>query len=287
MEWAYNWLEGHAGDAAIKTGVLIGLVLLVRIYGLHKLRQTESLTPELRRRWMVQVRQSSWLLILFGGVIIWGPEVQGLAVSLLAFAVAIVLATKELILCVSGAVLKASGRAFTIGDRIEINDLRGDVFDHTFLTTTLLEVGPGKAIHQHTGRKIVIPNSLFLTTPVTNDSAAHEYVLHVFTVPMKPSDPWREARNHLLKAASTECSGFIAEAREYMEKMGENEGIKSLSVEPRITIHLPEPDRIDLVVRVPTPIRRRGRIEQAILNRYFASIGTKLSPNTLGPAGQE
>ncbi|MDA1275718.1 MAG: hypothetical protein O2960_16995 [Verrucomicrobia bacterium] len=74
MEWAYNWLEGHAGDAAIKTGVLIGLVLLIRIYGLHKLRQTESLTPELRRRWMVQVRQSSWLLILFGGVIIWGQK---------------------------------------------------------------------------------------------------------------------------------------------------------------------------------------------------------------------
>lgn len=280
MDSVYNWIARYAGNGVITTMILIALVFLTRVYALRRLRQTENLTSELRRRWMIQVRQGSWLLILFGGLIIWGSDLQGFAVSLLAFAVAIVLATKELILCVTGAVLKASAQSFTIGDRIEISGLRGDVFDHTLLTTTLLEVGPGKAIHQHTGRKIVLPNSVFLTTPVMNDSATHEYVLHVFTVPMKLSEPWREARTHLLKAAAEECSGFIAEARENMEKMGENEGIESISVEPRITIHLPEPDRIDLVVRVPAPIRRRGRIEQAILNRYFATSGSKVSYST-------
>lgn len=280
MESVFNWIARYAGNGVITTMILVALVFLTRVYALRKLRQTENLTSDLRRRWMVQVRRGSWLLVLFGGAIIWASEVQPLAVSLLAFAVAIVLATKELILCVSGAVLKGSARSFEIGDRIEIGDLRGDVFDHTLLTTTLLEVGPGRTVHQHTGRKITIPNSILLTTPVMNDSAVHEYVIHHFSVPMKLSESWREARIELLQAAVTECSGFIDEARKYMEKMGEKEGIESLSVEPRVTIRLPEPDRIDLVVRVPARVRRRGRVEQAILDRYFATGGSKVSLST-------
>jgi hypothetical protein len=288
MDWLVSLMTEHSAvQGLVKTGILLGAVLMIRIYGLRKVRQSEGLNNELRRRSIIQIRRASWFLLLFGSLFIWGPKFQGLAVSLLAFAVAIVLAFKELILCVLGAMLKTSARSFTIGDRIEINDLRGDVFDQTLLTTTLLEVGPGKATHQHTGRKIVIPNSLFLNTPVMNDSAAHEFVLHVFTVSMRPTDPWREARTHLLRAATEECAGFIAEARSHMEKLGVKEGIPSLSVEPRITIRLPEPDRIDLVVRIPAPIRKRGRLEQAILNRYFNATGPELSPNTLMPRSPE
>jgi hypothetical protein len=170
MDWLVSLMEENSAvQGLVKTGILLGAVLMIRIYGLRKVRQSEGLTNELRRRSIIQIRRASWFLLLFGSLFIWGPKFQGLAVSLLAFAVAIVLAFKELILCVLGAMLKTSARSFTIGDRIEINDLRGDVFDHTLLTTTLLEVGPGKATHQHTGRKIVIPNSLFLNTPVMND----------------------------------------------------------------------------------------------------------------------
>lgn len=121
-----------------------------------------------------------------------------LALSLIAFAVAFVVAIKELFMCLSGSVLKTSSGAFRVGDRIQVRDFRGDVIDQTLLSTTLLEVGPGKLTHQRTGRKLVLPKSLFISDPVTNESFIHAYGLHVFTVPIKLEDDWQAARQVLI-----------------------------------------------------------------------------------------
>jgi hypothetical protein len=66
------------------------------------------------------VRNLSIAIVLFGLLSIWAEELRTLAVSLIAFAVAAVIATKELILCASGPLVRAAGDADGIGDRIEI-----------------------------------------------------------------------------------------------------------------------------------------------------------------------
>ena len=55
----------------------------------------------------------------------------------------------------------------------------------TALTTTILEIGPEKLTHQHTGRAIVVPNSVFLDKHVVNESYTADFVLHVFRLPYK------------------------------------------------------------------------------------------------------
>lgn len=266
------WVDWLSKPVTFKMGLstllLLILVGVVRRMLVRRIRNTEGLSAEAQRRWSVQVRQGVFLLLLLGLLFIWGPELRVFALSVVAIAAAIVIATKELIMCVSGSVLKGAGKGFQVGDRIEIGEIRGDVFDHNWLTTTLYEVGPGKSIHQHTGRKIVLPNSIFLSQAVINESSTNEFVLHVFTVPLKLTDDWTHARSFLLETADEECRTFLEEARLHMEKVGEQQGIRSLSVEPRINVQMPEPDRVNLVVRIPAPARRKGRIEQAILQRF-------------------
>ncbi|WP_146429413.1 mechanosensitive ion channel domain-containing protein [Blastopirellula retiformator] len=79
-----------------------------------------------------------------------------MTISILAFAVAVVIALKELIQCISGSIMKAVGRPFKLGDRIEFHNIRGDVIDHNVLTTTILELGPDQMTQQLTGRAIVL-----------------------------------------------------------------------------------------------------------------------------------
>src|SRR5690606_21856396 len=119
--------------------------------------------------------------------------------SVVALAVALVVATKELILCITGSILKTGAQSFKIGDRIQIKDFRGDVIDQNLFATTIMEIGPGKLTHQRTGRVTVLPNSLFVSEPVINESYTHDYVLHVFTVPFKRQDDWQSAQKSLLE----------------------------------------------------------------------------------------
>lgn len=253
----------------IRTVVLLVLVLLVRWITLHRLKTAEAMSSDMRRRWSAQVRLVSLLLLVLGLMLIWGAELKTFALSVVAIAAAIVIATKELIMCVSGTLLRASGKSFQIGDRIEIGTFRGDVVDQTLLTTTILEVGPGTTIHQHTGRTIVIPNSVLLTTPVLNETFLDEYMLHAFSVPLGAGDDWAQCERMLLESARAECAGFLTEAQQHIEHTVRKEGLDPLSVEPRVTLRIESKDQISMLARIPVPARRKGRIEQAILRRYL------------------
>ncbi len=258
----------HIGQA-VRTLVLLLIVFFGRWIVLSRLRRAEGMSTDMRRRWSSQVRLIAMLFLLLGLMVIWGAELKTFALSVVAIAAAIVIATKELIMCVSGSLLRASGKSFKIGDRVEIGAFRGDVVDQTLLTTSLLEVGPGANIHQHSGRMVILPNSLLLSTPVVNETFADEFALHAFSVPIAPDESWKAAEAALLEAARVECSGFLVEAQRHMEQTVRRQGLEPLSVEPRVTLRLEDPTRISLLVRIAVPVRRKGRIEQAVLRRYL------------------
>ncbi|MFT5604801.1 MAG: small-conductance mechanosensitive channel [Paracoccaceae bacterium] len=125
---------------AASTLLLIVAVITLRALSWRFIRRIVN-AAELRRKWLVQSRNG---LVLLGLVIIWGEELRTLALSIVALAVAFVVATKELILCITGSIIKTASCSFDIGDRIQIKDYCGDVIDHNLLATTLLEVGLGK-----------------------------------------------------------------------------------------------------------------------------------------------
>ncbi|MBO6513539.1 MAG: mechanosensitive ion channel [Phycisphaerales bacterium] len=265
-----EWLEAYLHpNQLIRTGLLLALLILVRWLIIVRLRKVKGMSNDMRRRWAAQVRMALLFFALLGLMMIWGSELRTFAVSVVAIAAAIVIATKELIMCVSGSVLKASGRSFQIGDRVELGDFRGDVVDQTLLTTTILEVGPGTNIHQHTGRTIVVPNSLLLSAPVINETFSNEYVLHVFSVPTIEGEQWNEAEAALLDAARTECAPFQADAERHMLRFVQRQGLESLSVEPRVSLHLNDSKSVVLLARIAVPARRRGRVEQAILRNFL------------------
>jgi len=271
MNW--DWISAkNIQFEAIFSVILIVTVLVVKKLLLRAVLRLDSQEPDVRRRWVVNIRNASLVGLLIGLITIWAEPLHTLAVSFLALAVAVVIATKELILCVSGAVVRAVSKAYSVGDRIEISGKRGDVVDQNLFTTTLLEIGPGQSSHQYTGRAIIVPNSLLLNTPLINETFTHDYVLHVFCVPLNATDGWQRAEQILLEAAQIECRPFLDQARMYMKNIESKHGLDSPTVAPRVTLQIPEPGRISLLLRIPAPSRRKGRLEQAILRRYLSEM---------------
>lgn len=252
----------------VSTLILIVVILIVRFLSGRFIRRTVA-SQELRRRWIVQSRNALILLFLLGLILIWGEELRTLALSVVALAVALVIATKELILCISGSILKSGSGSFNIGDRIQIKDFRGDVIDQNLLATTILEVGPGKFTHQRTGRMAVIPNALFLSEPVTNESFTENYVIHVFTVPFKREDDWKSAQKAFLKSAQKHCKPYLEEVRKYMRKVSEQRGLDVPSVDPRVRISVPVAGEVHLIIRIPAKTAERSYIEQSILSEVL------------------
>ncbi|WP_285259724.1 mechanosensitive ion channel domain-containing protein [Halopseudomonas bauzanensis] len=270
-----DWLPNNfvISDAVLSL-LASSAILMVVVFILRALTtlfiQRSVHSPELRGKWLVNSRNGFLLLLLLGLVMIWGEELRTLALSIVAIAVAFVVATKELILCFTGSILKSGSRSFVLGDRIQVKDLRGDVIDQSLLATTILEVGPGKHLHQRTGRRIVIPNALFVSEPVINESFTTHYDFHVFTVPFKREDNWQAAQEALLASATRHCEPYLELVRRYMSKIGNQRGLMMPSVDPRVTIQVPTAGEIHLTVRIPAKAGERNFIEQAILTEVFS-----------------
>ncbi len=261
----------------ISSSILIAVVLLLRALTARFIKQKVE-SYELRRRWLVQTRNGLILLMALGLIFIWGQELRTLALSVVAIAVAFVVATKELILCVMGSILKTGAGSFTIGDRIQVKDFRGDVIDQNLLATTILEVGPGKLTHQRTGRLIVLPNAMFVAEPVINESYTNDYILHVFIVPFKRQDDWQAAQKAFLQAANRHCLPYMNEVRNYMKQISQHRAVEVPSVEPRVTLQVPEADEIHLVIRIPARAHQRVQVEQAILNEALTGLPSPVEP---------
>ena len=145
--------------SALLVALAIALEAIVRRVTLRHTAQAD-----LRRRWIVGLRNAAILLTLVGLASIWVAELRAVATALIAFTVAFVIAMKEFILCINGSLLRTATNAYSVGDRIEIDGHRGDVIDFTLFSTRLMEVGPGRQYHLRTGRTIVVPNSKLLDT---------------------------------------------------------------------------------------------------------------------------
>ncbi|MGH7254920.1 MAG: mechanosensitive ion channel protein MscS, partial [Nitrospirales bacterium] len=86
---------------------------------------------------------------------------------------------------------------------------------------------------------------------------------------------WKEAEQVLLDAARAECAPIMEVAKRHMKEIEGRTWLDAPSVEPRVTIHLPQPGRIDLLVRFPAPAHRTAKLEQAILRRFLSAYQPK------------
>jgi small-conductance mechanosensitive channel len=266
----FNAKEGRA--AIIATIVLIGAVVVTRSLVLRFVRRTSKPGDAMRIKWTVQVKRLSVAAFLIGIVLIWASQLEALAVSLVAVAAALVLATKELIMCVSGAALRTAASSYRVGDRIEISGIRGDVVEYGLLSTTILEVGPA---HKRTGRAVTIPNSVLVTEKVINESYTKAYVLHTITVPVERDEDWKRAEEVLAEAAEEVCAEYVPKTQRSLDEVASQHGIDPTSAEPVVYVVLPSPGVVNLVARVPSLASEKGRVEQAILRRYLEAMSAR------------
>jgi small-conductance mechanosensitive channel len=258
------------------TTKLIATIVLVFVLGASRYiiaryirRSRRDWTSQQRLRWISSTRSFVFILILVSVIFLWGETIQGFAISVFAIAFAMVFSVKELCMSFNGSVVRLRGKLFEIGDRIEVGEVRGDVIDTTLLSTTVEEVGRGASNHLYTGRRISFSNSIFLSQPVINESFLENYTMIRLEIPLKLEADWKGGKSLLLKIAEEEAAPYLEQSRRRMAQMERRRGMQLPSVEPRVTIGLPEVEKVVLHLRMPSPIHLKERLEQVVLSRFL------------------
>ncbi|WP_157952422.1 mechanosensitive ion channel family protein [Candidatus Similichlamydia epinepheli] len=265
-------VEGFAFSHFIATCVYVFSLIFARrlIERVIKSQVGEQWSQEYRLKAIGHVRSAILVLVIVGLIFIWAEELRSFTVSVFAIAVAVVMAFMELIRCLHGYLLLLRSNAYSLGDRIEIGQFKGDVLSVNLLYTILLEVGiGGKSSNQGTGKRIIFPNSILLTSTIVNSSFLEDFSFVSIDIPMMATEDWQRAKSILLELAQEESQPFLEKARRRSKEMAQKHGLEPVSVEPRVFIRMTAPSELLLTLRVASPWNLRDRIEQSIINHFL------------------
>lgn len=256
---------------------LIIIVSLLKLSISNRILRKSSLKASYRRRQLVHLNNLSFLIIFVGFFFLWQSQIEQAAVSMIAVAVAIVIATKEWISNLLGGIFRFRSRPFSVGDRIEVAGLRGNVINQSLLTTTLLEVGPESRYNLYTGKAITIPNVKFLSEAIITEHITGGYVFHCFKVPIKLDSDWESSIQTLREAAWAVAGQYVDDAKKRIQKLGAKEGFETPGAEPRVSISLSnsivtKENFSEALVRVPVPTGQKSSIEDEILEVYLSKV---------------
>lgn len=230
-----------------------------------------EISAEKRRIHLVWARNVIWFLVFFIIISVWASTIAGFALSLAAVAGAVLIVSKELLMCVLGYLYITFVRPFQIGDLIEINQLSGRVIDIDIFATTLAELGHAG---QQTGKIAEFPNGMLLTTPLKNTSLTGEYALHLFRmpIPMERAYDLDRVESAALSAADEATQEWRNEAVAHFRKVSDESFIPLPSGRNKVLWDFSDPKQLMLVVRVTCPNHQKLKVEQAVFRSTWRAL---------------
>ncbi len=108
--------------------------------------------------------------------LLWGEKLSGLITIISFISAGLTIAIREIIFNFFAGIYININRPFEIEDRIEIDDVMGDVISKHALGFEILEIGKRVYGEQSTGRIIHIPNSYIFTKTLKNYTKVFKYI---------------------------------------------------------------------------------------------------------------
>ncbi len=260
--------------------LIIVFISLIRRVVLSKIRGDVAFLTENQRKWMSRTKNGSFSTIVILLFILWQSEINEFALSLTAIAVAVVVASKEIILCFTGSIQRASSRSFRIGDWIEVGKLCGEVIEHNMMATVIQEIDLYHGQYHFTGKTATLPNSMFFTYPVKNLNFMKRYVYHDFSIVVRDFVNLYPLLPELTHQIEEHCQTFSEVARRYNSIIERHAGVDLPGSEPHIHINSTPTGEQNVHVMIFCPTEQANHIEQLIRNDFMVLYAKQFNENS-------
>lgn len=263
-------------------------VMLVRRLVLDQIRGDATLITEMQRKWMSRTKNGVFSVTLLSLFMLWQSEISQFALSVTAIAVAIVVASKEIILCFTGSIQRASSRSFRIGDWIEVGSVCGEVIEHNLMATVIQEIDLHHGQYNYTGKTATLPNSMFFSYPVKNLNFMKRYVFHSFTIVVPEFVNLFPLLPRLHDKIEEHFAHFMDVARRYNTVIERHAGVDLPSADPHIEISSAATGEQIVHFMIFCPTERANKLEQLIrcdfmqeFERAFPRSMPAMDPNAI------
>jgi small-conductance mechanosensitive channel len=253
--------------------VLIGIIIiniLVRISRRTLLPRIAGVDTRYRFRKLI-----GFMGMLVGFILVTVVFSDRLGNLTVAFGVAgagIAFALQEVIASIAGWAAISVGGFYSVGDRVQLGGVVGDVIDIGILRTTVMEIGQWVKADLYNGRIVRVANSFVFKEPVFNYSADFHFLWDEITVPVKYGSDYHLAREILQSIAQEEVGSYIPHAQRDWEQMVRKFMIEKATVEPLVTM-IANDNWIEFTVRYVVDFKKRRSSKDLLFTKILDAFG--------------
>lgn len=276
-------INPESGQKLLLTLAAIAVFLIVRLI----LRGIAGLVVPRTKAWVAfwagqAITLSTALLLLLTVLSIWFDDPTRLATALGLVTAGLAFALQKVVTAFAGYMVILRGNTFTVGDRIVMGGVRGDVIALGFLQTTIMEMGqppsvqnadPEVWVHsrQYTGRVVTVSNGQIFEDPVLNYTRDFPYLWEEMTIPVSFSDDRAKVEEILLKVAGRHTVQVSEVGHEALTAMRQRYFVKDAEFEPKVYLRITD-NWIELTVRFVVNERGVREVKDTISREIMTAL---------------
>lgn len=191
-------------------------------------------------------------------------------------------ALQKVVTSFAGYLIIMRGNTFSVGERITMGGIRGDVISLGFIQTTIMEMGQPPSVQdanpemwiqgrQFTGRIVTVTNDKIFENPVYNYTRDFSFIWEEMNFPIKYSEQAEKVEEIIIKAVSLHTEKF-REMSDFQRQMLEKKyGIKTDDMIPRVFYRMTD-NWLELSVRFILPEHGVRIVKDAITREILKSF---------------
>ena len=222
------------------------------------------------------------VLLVIGLVSIWFSDPARLATAFGLISAGLAFALQRVVTSIAGYFVILRGSTFTVGDRISMGGVRGDVLRLGFIQTTIMEMGQPAAVQgsapstwvnsrQFTGRIVTVTNSKIFDEPVFNYTREFPFIWDEMAIPITYASDRGRVEAVLLEAARLHAVNASAMADEAKQRLQQRFGVEPIDLEPRVFYRLTD-NWLELSIRFILNSHRTRVAKDAMSRHIIAKL---------------
>ena len=192
LEQLPDWAQGLPWRVIVVVLILAAAYVLYRI--VDKQIRGHVADPEKRLRYRKRVAYTVAIVILVVLAVVFFERLRGIGTFVGFIGAGLAIALREYLAAFLAWFYIVGQRNVSLGSRIEVGGVRGDVIDIGVFKLTLVEVRGEGLGEQSSGRLVTIPNFKILTDPVFHFTAGSPFVWDEIEFTVTFESDWERAR---------------------------------------------------------------------------------------------
>ncbi len=222
------------------------------------------------------------VVLILGILSIWFSDPARLATALGLVSAGLAFALQQVVTSIAGYFVILRGSTFTVGDRISMGGVRGDVMRLGFIQTTIMEMGQPPSVQsaapatwvqsrQFTGRIVTVSNSKIFSEPVFNYTRDFPFIWEEMVIPITFTADRARAEAIMLAAANQHATEAMEMAEDKKATLQDRFGVEPIDLDARVYYRITD-NWLELTVRFVVGTHRIRSVKDAMSRTIITEL---------------